>query len=214
MMLKTHDYDRKRLLFAVSRMLAVLMAVVVVAAACNAQAQSDDEADDTAADDNDDATYVAPDAETVLEGSTFRDDFRAEYRLKYAESDNGTDEGDGRQPRETFERLVNDGSNIHIVSLAFPPEENGQISGVDWHTHPGPVLVGVAEGELTLTWETDCEPRTYEAGEAFVDLGEELHIAENLTDEETVVYITAIGIPDGDPVTDVVVDEEGFEEPC
>ena len=213
-MLKIHDCDRKRLLFAVSRMLAVLMAVVVVAAACDAQAQNDDENDDAAAENDDDATYVAPDAEVVLDGSTFRDDFRAEYRLKYEESDYGTDDSDDPQPRETFERLVNDGSNIHIVSLAFPSEENGEISGVDWHTHPGPVLVGVAEGALTLTWETDCEPRTYEAGEAFVDLGEELHIAENLTDDETVVYITAIGIPDGEPVTDVVVDEEGFEEPC
>jgi hypothetical protein len=44
-----------------------------------------------------------------------------------------------------------------------------------WHSHPGPVLVTVKSGELTLVYADDatCTGRTYRAGESFVDLGDE-----------------------------------------
>jgi quercetin dioxygenase-like cupin family protein len=51
-----------------------------------------------------------------------------------------------------------------------------------WHTHPGPVLVTVKSGELTLVYADDatCEGRTYRAGESFVDRGDETaHTALN-----------------------------------
>ena len=51
-----------------------------------------------------------------------------------------------------------------------------------WHTHPGPVLVTVKSGELTLVYADDatCEGRTYRAGESFVDRGDEtVHTALN-----------------------------------
>ncbi|MFW6074032.1 MAG: hypothetical protein ACOC9Y_00445 [Chloroflexota bacterium] len=159
-------------------------------------------------------------AQVFTNDNTFTDDVRAEIRLKYGEPD---ETGPGRsgdapphQPggRETFERLVNDASNMAMLSLTFAPEENGTVGGVDWHTHPGPLMVAVAEGALTVTWSNDCEPRTYEAGEAFVDLGEIVHKAENFSGEETVVYIAGFGIPEGEPVTNVVADDEDFVEPC
>jgi quercetin dioxygenase-like cupin family protein len=51
-----------------------------------------------------------------------------------------------------------------------------------WHTHPGPVLVTVESGELTLVYADDptCEGRTYRAGESFVDRGDKIvHTALN-----------------------------------
>ena len=45
-----------------------------------------------------------------------------------------------------------------------------------WHSHPGPVLVTVKSGELTLVYADDetCEGRTYTAGQSFVDRGDEI----------------------------------------
>ena len=42
-----------------------------------------------------------------------------------------------------------------------------------WHDHPGPVVVLVAQGELTLYSSEDptCTGRTYSAGQAFIDQG-------------------------------------------
>lgn len=52
-----------------------------------------------------------------------------------------------------------------------------------WHSHPGPVLVTVKSGELTLVYADDatCAGRMYRAGESFVDRGDEIvHTALNL----------------------------------
>jgi hypothetical protein len=52
-----------------------------------------------------------------------------------------------------------------------------------WHSHPGPVLVTVKTGALTLVYANDptCAGRTYTAGQSFVDRGDEtVHTALNL----------------------------------
>jgi quercetin dioxygenase-like cupin family protein len=52
-----------------------------------------------------------------------------------------------------------------------------------WHSHPGPVLVTVKSGALTIVYADDptCAGRTYTAGESFVDRGDEtVHTARNL----------------------------------
>jgi hypothetical protein len=52
-----------------------------------------------------------------------------------------------------------------------------------WHSHPGPVLVTVKAGALTLVYANDptCAGHTYRAGESFVDRGDEnVHTALNL----------------------------------
>jgi quercetin dioxygenase-like cupin family protein len=52
-----------------------------------------------------------------------------------------------------------------------------------WHSHPGPVLVTVKSGALTIVYADDptCGGRTYTAGESFVDRGDEtVHTARNL----------------------------------
>lgn len=52
-----------------------------------------------------------------------------------------------------------------------------------WHSHPGPVLVTIKSGALTVVYASDpsCGGRTYSAGQSFVDRGDEnVHTALNL----------------------------------
>lgn len=49
-----------------------------------------------------------------------------------------------------------------------------------WHTHAGPVVVSVAQGELVFVSSDDCLERPYVAGDAFVDVGHgHVHTAFN-----------------------------------
>jgi quercetin dioxygenase-like cupin family protein len=54
-----------------------------------------------------------------------------------------------------------------------------------WHSHPGPSLVIVTEGSVTVYDgdDPDCTPHTYTAGTGFVDPGGgHVHIIRNQTD--------------------------------
>ena len=79
-----------------------------------------------------------------------------------------------------------DGSADHVVAkVTFPPG-----SKVDWHKHPGVVLVTVASGRVQHI-ESDCERETFETGESFVEDGN-VHLVRNLGTKEAVVYATWI----------------------
>jgi quercetin dioxygenase-like cupin family protein len=70
-----------------------------------------------------------------------------------------------------------------------------------WHTHPGPVVVNVVEGELVYV-EADCVEREYPAGTAFVDPGGgHVHTAFNATNEEAVLVATFFAAPEAGPLT-------------
>jgi quercetin dioxygenase-like cupin family protein len=50
-----------------------------------------------------------------------------------------------------------------------------------WHTHPGPVLVAISAGTLTV-YQGDrpgCPRSTISAGQAFVEPGGDVHLARN-----------------------------------
>jgi hypothetical protein len=69
-----------------------------------------------------------------------------------------------------------------------------------WHGHPGPVLVTVKSGALTLIYADDatCEGRTYTANQSFVDRGDvRVHIARNLGPMPVELWATYL-VP-GDP---------------
>jgi quercetin dioxygenase-like cupin family protein len=71
-----------------------------------------------------------------------------------------------------------------------------------WHTHPGPVVVNVVEGELTYVGAHDCVEREYPAGTAFVDAGgDHVHTAVNRTDGPTVLVATFFKAPEQGPLT-------------
>jgi quercetin dioxygenase-like cupin family protein len=60
-----------------------------------------------------------------------------------------------------------------------------------WHTHPGPVVVNVVEGELVYVAADDCVEREYPANTAFIDAGGgHVHTAVNRTAGPTVLVAT------------------------
>ena len=67
-----------------------------------------------------------------------------------------------------------------------------------WHSHPGPSLVIVKTGALTLYRADDptCTPEVIQAGSGFVDNGGDVHLVRNEGSTETVVYVTSI-VPRG-----------------
>ena len=72
-----------------------------------------------------------------------------------------------------------------------------------WHSHPGPVVVLVKSGELTLYDGDDprCTGRTYAAGQAFMDIGQgHVHIGRNQSASQNVeLLVTYFDVPPGSP---------------
>ncbi len=72
-----------------------------------------------------------------------------------------------------------------------------------WHSHPGPVVVLVKSGALTFYDGEDvgCVPRTYQAGQAFIDRGQaHVHIARNLsTTDNLELWAVYFDVPPGGP---------------
>ena len=67
-----------------------------------------------------------------------------------------------------------------------------------WHSHPGPSIVVVKSGELTLYRGDDptCTPTVVPAGSGFVDDGGDVHLVRNEGTVETIVYVTSL-VPKG-----------------
>ena len=68
--------------------------------------------------------------------------------------------------------------DIAVQSILFQP---GSQSG--WHRHPGPVFIQVVSGTMTF-YESDdptCTPIVRTAGQGFLDVGDDAHIARNET---------------------------------
>lgn len=72
-----------------------------------------------------------------------------------------------------------------------------------WHSHPGPVVVLIKAGDLTLYSGDDpgCTGRTYSAGQAFIDSGQgHVHIGRNLSPSQNVeLWVTYFDVPPGSP---------------
>ena len=85
-------------------------------------------------------------------------------------------------------------SDVYIIQNTFPP---GAHTG--WHTHPGPSLITVVSGELTVYDAADptCTPHVYHAGESFTDIGcGDVHNIRNETGAEAKTIAVQI-VPHG-----------------
>jgi quercetin dioxygenase-like cupin family protein len=74
-------------------------------------------------------------------------------------------------------------SDLYITENTIQP---GGQSG--WHTHPGPSLITVTEGTVTV-YESDCVATTYSVGESFTDIGcGDIHniVNETATEAKTI----------------------------
>ena len=74
--------------------------------------------------------------------------------------------------------------DVAVAHLTFQPG-----SSTGWHRHPGPTVVTVTAGELTIT-DRKCRSQVFEAGDAFVEEGPPRHIAVNTGDTVTETFVT------------------------
>ena len=127
--------------------------------------------------------------EILAEHAPFVDDVAATFDLAYADDDDGD---------ETDPVVVElDDASTAIVAEAT--WEDGGRSG--WHRHPGMSIVSMVEGEIEVTMEHDCVPRTYAAGDAWIDPG---HVHKADSEDGAAAYVMFFGIPDGEPATEWV----------
>lgn len=87
-------------------------------------------------------------------------------------------------------------SDVYVTGHTFEP---GTHTG--WHTHPGPSLITVVAGELTV-YEADspnCTPIVYHTGESFTDIGcGDVHLVRNegnVQARDVAVQIVPAGAP-------------------
>ena len=126
-------------------------------------------------------TIPAPNgfASTVLARGSFSDAIDAKLRIK--------------EEHRTTVVHVDDPTQMVMARIAFAPG-----GALPWHTHPGPALVTVASGELTLVDGDDCSVRRYPAGASFIDPGQgHVHVGLNPTAAETVLFVTYLDVPVG-----------------
>ena len=88
-------------------------------------------------------------------------------------------------------------SNMHEPSRTVVARITVQPKGqFPWHTHPGPVIVNVTQGELVYVQANDCVERSYPMGTAFIDPGRgNVHTAYNPLDTPLVLIATFFEVP-------------------
>jgi quercetin dioxygenase-like cupin family protein len=82
--------------------------------------------------------------------------------------------------------------DVAVQSITFQP---GGQSG--WHTHPGPVFIQVVSGTMTF-YQADgkkCTRTVRTAGQGYLDLGEQPHVAVNETKEPAQNVVTYFAPP-------------------
>jgi quercetin dioxygenase-like cupin family protein len=86
--------------------------------------------------------------------------------------------------------------DVATLHVTFQP---GGSTG--WHVHPGPALVTVKTGQLTLHRAKGCRTRTFSAGQTFLELGpDDVNLIRNQTGGVTETVVTFL-LPVGAPVT-------------
>ena len=164
-----------------SRMMALVL--IAVAAGCADQTPTAAEAAAGSTQDHQGprASVVVPPAPIAVELLTgrheFTDDVAAQIRLK---------------PEGRSRKVVNlhDPSKMAVAKITVQPGAR-----FPWHTHPGPVLIAVTQGDLVYVYADDCVERSYPAGTALVDPGANVHYAFNPTGGETVLIATFFDVP-------------------
>jgi quercetin dioxygenase-like cupin family protein len=92
---------------------------------------------------------------------------------------------------------VKDSQQVIVQQVTVEP---GAQTG--WHSHPGPVVVVVGAGTMTLYQADDpsCTGEEFTVGEAFVDPGQgNVHNARNEGSDGVIMYATYFDVPVGAP---------------
>ena len=122
-------------------------------------------------------------SEVLTPRSVFTDNVDLKFKIKL----------DGRATRVVN---VKDPSRTVVAKFTVPPGAH-----FAWHSHAGPVVVNVTDGEVVYVDAEDCLERTYAEGTAFVDAGHgHVHTAFNHTNQDTVFVATFYEAPASGPL--------------
>jgi quercetin dioxygenase-like cupin family protein len=99
--------------------------------------------------------------------------------------------------------VVNSKSGVHLKTKGSADLVTQQIvlaggGTTGWHSHPGPVLVTIKRGAVRVIYADDasCQGTVYEAGDSFVDRGDEVvHIARNVSATDEVEFWATYIVP-------------------
>jgi quercetin dioxygenase-like cupin family protein len=100
-----------------------------------------------------------------------------------------------------FKIKLQDSSSPGDAAIVQVTQGVGGHSG--WHAHPGPAIVIVKSGEVTIQQAKDCSSRTYTAGQVAIEPAGHVHIARNTGTTSLELWITFLDLPVGaDPRID------------
>jgi quercetin dioxygenase-like cupin family protein len=81
--------------------------------------------------------------------------------------------------------------DVAVQRIAVDPGET-----FGWHRHPGPTIVTVKSGTLTLYHADDCTHGIdYTAGQSFSNLPDEIHLARNNSATQELVIFASYFVP-------------------
>jgi quercetin dioxygenase-like cupin family protein len=81
--------------------------------------------------------------------------------------------------------------DVAVQRIAVDPLET-----FGWHSHPGPTIVTVKSGTLTLYHADDCTNGiNYTAGQSFSNLPDEIHLARNNSTTQELVIFASYFVP-------------------
>jgi quercetin dioxygenase-like cupin family protein len=107
-------------------------------------------------------------------------------------------------------KLQDSSSPGDVVVQKFVLASGGQ-SG--WHLHPGPAVVTVKSGELTLDQE-GCSSATYSAEQVVVEPTGKVHRVRNVGTEDLEFWVTFLDVPVGSPQRLEPESDPGWAEPA
>jgi quercetin dioxygenase-like cupin family protein len=108
----------------------------------------------------------------------------------------GTPIARGTTPGQ-FKIKLQDSSSPADAAILQVTQAPGGHSG--WHAHPGPAVVIVKSGELTIQQAKDCSSTTYTAGQVAIEPAGHVHIARNTGPTTLELWITFLDVPVGAP---------------
>jgi quercetin dioxygenase-like cupin family protein len=94
-----------------------------------------------------------------------------------------------------FKIKLQDSSGPGDAAIVQVTQAVGGHSG--WHAHPGPAIVIVKSGELTIDQAKDCSSRTYTTGKVAVEPAGHVHRARNTGTTTLELWITFLDVPVG-----------------
>jgi quercetin dioxygenase-like cupin family protein len=94
-----------------------------------------------------------------------------------------------------FKIKMHDSSSPGDAAIVQVTQGVGGHSG--WHAHPGPAIVIVKSGELTIQQAKDCSSRTYPAGQVAIEPAGHVHLARNSGSVPLELWITFLDVPEG-----------------